>query len=135
MTLLPSRFDVSLLTASNAVYVQAVDCFFEVNTIRLWQHSELDYGIRKGLRYTSFVRHLELVNLDASHEFLTRDGDGLRETIEACKAFPKLKSLTTAYDGLVPQVRPWLESQNLDQAEPGSRGSVRGRWTLRGGSG
>ncbi|KAK5115222.1 hypothetical protein LTR85_009980 [Meristemomyces frigidus] len=91
------RFNVSLLTVSKATYIEASDAFYEVNSIRLWQRRELTRAVKNDMRYLHFVRHLELVNVTETKEWLCKRTPSI---IQTCRGLPKLKTLTVAYDAL-----------------------------------
>ncbi|KAK4539556.1 hypothetical protein LTR36_010833 [Oleoguttula mirabilis] len=107
------RFGVTFFTVSKQIYAESFDIFFEVNAIRLWRKSELDYGVQHRLRCLDFVRHLELINIKDKSQWLPTDGDELAGIIDTCLAFPRIRTLTIAYDGLKSRLVPYLESQKL----------------------
>ncbi|KAI7212737.1 hypothetical protein KC333_g6972 [Hortaea werneckii] len=118
------RFDTSLLFVCKSVFLEASDVFFEVNTIHLRRHSELnrafkvDKRCRSDLRVLQNIRYLGLVD----PKYFLRPGDAygqwmkpkqLNTHIEKCLTLPKLKECTFVY---LPGRLPWLEQQKASDS-------------------
>ncbi|KAK5115221.1 hypothetical protein LTR85_009979 [Meristemomyces frigidus] len=108
-----TRFDVTLFTVSKATYAESFDIFFEVNAIRLWRKSELNHSVQNHLRFLSFVRYLELVNIKDNCQWLPTDESELTYIIDTCLALPRIRTLTIAYDALGSRLVPYLESHGV----------------------
>ena len=66
--------------------------------VRFWRSIELDSAVKEDQRCLAFVRHLELVNVTNEWHWLRVKA--IPTIIETCKKFPRLKSLTIAFDAL-----------------------------------
>jgi len=87
-----------LLSTCKLVYAEALDVFFGVNVVRFWRSIELDSAVKEDQRCLAFVRHLELVNVTNEWHWLR--AKAIPTIIDTCKKFPRLKSLTIAFDAL-----------------------------------
>lgn len=62
-----------------------------------------------------FREDSELVNIKDKSQWLPTSENGLRHLVDICLAFPRIKSLTIAYDGLQARLVPYLETQNMSE--------------------
>lgn len=80
---------------SRAVYTEALDALFEVNSIRLWERNEWFAAVAYRLRWVDLVRNLELVNIVNHQRQPWCSGfNAIRHIVTSCPSLPRLKTIT-----------------------------------------